>query len=109
MGWVTVAIVVSALAAVASATCVGYCWSVFQTVKSQPSLSSLRAELLETRDYMAKIDRWAKRINARDVMQDRRAAAGGNQELPLDAPATSKDALRVRAGLVAGRPAPHRN
>lgn len=73
------------------------------------SMISLQGELAEIRDYMGKMDRWAKRINAREVMQEQRDPATG-QRKPSSGHVSSigdKDELRRRAGLVAGQPARH--
>lgn len=73
------------------------------------SMISMQGELAEIRDYMGKMDRWAKRINAREVMQEQRDPDSG-QRKPSSARVSSigdKDELRRRAGLVAGQPARH--
>jgi hypothetical protein len=70
------------------------------------SMNSTLGELHEIRDYLQKIDAWSKRINSRLVMQNRRNEA--ENPAPMS-PETDKEALRRRAGIVAGRPAPHRD
>lgn len=78
-----------------------------QLVKRMRSTASMLGELTEIRDYMAKMDRWAKRINAREVMQERRSADGpGSSRRP--ASTNDKDELRRRVGLV-GKTAPRHN
>jgi hypothetical protein len=81
-----------------------------KAASSLRSMTSMHAELLEIRDYLGKLDRWAKRINAREVMNERRDAeptSVGRSRLS-STPASSKDELRRIAGITAGRPAPHR-
>lgn len=79
------------------------------------STALLQGELLEIRDYMAKVDAWMKRINAREVMGERRKdAAGrtlprGSDDSPEPANESRKDKLRRRAGLIAGRAPAHRD
>ena len=76
-------------------------------------MTSMRAELIEIHDYVSKLDRWAKRINAREVMQERRDAERTNGQQPSKSSrarfgsAVTKDDLRRRAGIVAGRPVQH--
>jgi hypothetical protein len=65
------------------------------------------AELAEIRDYMGKVDAWAKRINSRETMRERRAAER-DESSTLAFSGSPKDELRRRAGLVAGKPARHR-
>jgi hypothetical protein len=72
----------------------------------QRSMSYMQGELHEIRDYLQKIDAWSKRINARLVMQNRRSEA---ESPPPMSPETDKEALRRRAGIVPGRPTPHRD
>ena len=59
------------------------------------------AELAEFKDAIEKADALLARINQREVMRARRADAAPVSQL------SDKDELRRRAGLVAGRPAPH--
>lgn len=99
------------LALIAGFFCVAS--AVFSSRASQAatklrSTISMQDELNEIRDYMAKMDRWAKRINAREVMTERRAAAGDAPKRSLASVSIGdKDELRRRAGLVAGQPARH--
>lgn len=72
------------------------------------STSSTLAELAEIRDYMGKVDAWAKRINARETMRERRAAERDESSTLVSSASSTKDELRRRAGLVAGQPARHR-
>ena len=84
-------------------------WRASREVTKVRSTISMQGELAEIRDYMAKMDRWAKRINAREVMQEHRDPDSG-QRKPSSARVSSigdKDELRRRAGLVAGQPARH--
>lgn len=73
------------------------------------SSASLQSELTEIRDYMGKLDRWAKRINARDIMTERRNRPSSDVQSTQSSEGNSnlKDELRRRAGLIAGRPAQH--
>jgi hypothetical protein len=81
-----------------------YAWWRSSTLASRlRSMSSMQGELLEIRDYLGKVDAWAKRINAREVMNERRGIAPEHS-----GQVASKDELRRRAGIIAGRPAPHR-
>lgn len=79
------------------------------------STASLHGELVEIRDYMSKVDAWLKRINTREVMNERRKDAGGRTlprgfgDSPGPANESRKDALRRRAGLTAGRAPLHRD
>lgn len=73
------------------------------------SMSSLQDELIEIRDHLVKVDRWAKRIHQRDVMTERRASErepGKSSQLAFT---NDKDELRRRAGLLAGHAARHTN
>lgn len=60
-------------------------------------------ELAVVRDAIEKGEQLLKRISQREIMRERRAA-----ESVDSFPVNDKNALRIRAGLVAGRPAPHR-
>jgi len=83
------------------------------------STVSLQGELIEIRDYMGKLDAWAKRINAREVMGQRRAQARAESEDSPNGSAPSrgatgrgesrKDQLRRRAGLIAGKVPAHQS
>lgn len=59
------------------------------------------AELAAVNDAIQKGNDLLKRVNSREVMRARRT--NGDHD-----PNETKDDLRRRAGLVAGRPAPHR-
>lgn len=82
-------------------------WSASRSAKKLRSTISMQGELHEIRDYMAKVDAWAKRINSRDTMTARRAAERGESSTPVSS-VSDKDELRRRAGLRAGHPARHR-
>jgi hypothetical protein len=71
------------------------------------STISMQGELNEIRDYVAKLDQWAKKVNARLTMRERRAAERDESSPPVSS-VSDKDELRRRAGLVAGQPARHR-
>jgi len=100
------AIAAATVAGVLSALCVVAWLKVSREVRRLRSLSSALAELHEIRDYMAKLDAWSKRLNSRLVMQERNRQPT-SEPTPLD-PAAGKDQLRRMAGIVPGRPAPHR-
>ena len=59
------------------------------------------AELADVQDAIAKGNALLKRVNSREVMRARRE--NGELDLPV-----TKEELRRRAGIVAGKPAPHR-
>jgi hypothetical protein len=69
--------------------------------KAERLTPSQLVELSELRDACEKGNALLKKIAQRETMRDRRAAE------VVDLPTGSKDDLRRRAGLVAGRPAPH--
>lgn len=73
---------------------------VSRLATTEHSTVSTLAELAEVRDAIDKGNELLKRVNQREVMRARRNGA-------LDFGAT-KDDLRRAAGLVAGKPAPHR-
>jgi hypothetical protein len=104
--------VVLALTVTSLIACAVAVFSSFRALSAAKKLRSttwLHGELVEIRDYLSKLDAWAKRINQREVMRDRRASANEPEE--SSTPATgpqNKDELRRRAGLVAGQPARHR-
>jgi hypothetical protein len=101
-------------AALSCAAAAWFAWKASRTASNLHSMTSLLGELHEIRDYMGKIDAWAKRINAREVMQERGRKSDGtsrskNEQLPLSDPVSIKDELRRRAGLIAGQAARHIN
>lgn len=84
-------------------------WSrSFTLAEKLRSTSFLQGELTEQRAYLSKIDAWAKRINAREVMAERRNPVTGQRSanLPSD-PVALKAELRKRAGITAGQPVNH--
>lgn len=95
------------LAAVAIAACA---ISVFASWKACAAANRIRgttsalAELHEIRDYVGKLDAWAKRINAREIRNER---ADPNTGQIASVRTVSKAELRRRVGIVPGRPAPH--
>jgi hypothetical protein len=109
-----VVIAAASVAMIACALSVFAAWRASSLASSLRSTTSLLAELHEIRDYVAKLDKWAKRINAREVMSERRGdgtfngvrPTGSSKRASLSA-VESKDELRRRAGIIAGRPAPH--
>jgi uncharacterized protein (DUF934 family) len=107
--------VVGALTAITLIACAVAVFSSYRALsaaKKLRSMTSLQGELVEIRDYLSKLDAWAKRINARDTMRDRRASVNEQSESSKAASGpgetSNKDELRRRAGLVAGQPARHR-
>lgn len=96
--------------------CAGFCalTAVFLSRASQletnlRSMTSMQGELTEIRDYMIKLDRWAKRINARDHMDKNRDPETGLRKASSNGAFSDspKDELRRRAGLIAGQAARH--
>ncbi len=82
--------------------------SAFSRMETSERLTpSKLVELSETRDAITQGNALLKRINQREVMAERRAATSDSERAPDD-PAQLKAYLRRKAGLVAGRPAPHR-
>lgn len=110
-----VAVASAAIAVIACAVSVRSSLRASNWATQLRSMASLQGELLEIRDYMSKVDAWMKRINAREVMGERRKdAAGrtlprGSADLPEPANESRKDKLRRRAGLIAGRAPAHRD
>ncbi|HEY3496422.1 MAG TPA: hypothetical protein VGK73_17100 [Polyangiaceae bacterium] len=92
---------------VASVVSVIAAWSASRSAKKLRSTISMQGELHEMRDYLAKLDAWAKRINSRETMKARRAAEREESSTPVSS-VSDKDELRRRAGLRAGEPARHR-
>lgn len=103
---------VTCLALAAGVFCVAsavFMSRALHAARSLRSMTSMQGELAEIRDYMGKMDRWAKRINAREVMNENKDPVTGLRK-PSSARVSSigdKDELRRRAGLVAGQPARH--
>ena len=107
----SVAFAVWLSAAISVVACVMAAWSSWRAsiaAKKLRSMTSLQGELHEIRDYMGKLDAWAKRINARDTMRERREKELDGSSTPASTlNGTDKNELRRRAGLVAGKPARH--
>lgn len=108
----SVAIALALVAMIASAISVFACMRTLRAAAKLHSMTSLRGELIEIRDYVGKLDAWAKRINSREVMRERRDAERSNGETPTRSSkpvsgAVTKDDLRRMAGIIPGRPAPH--
>ncbi len=70
--------------------------------RSERLTPTKQAELAEFADAMARAEQLLKTINQREVMRSRRGTPTRLEDFGND-----KDALRRRAGLIAGRPAPH--
>lgn len=108
----SVVLALTVVTLIACAVAVFSSYRASSAAKKVRSTISLQGELVEIRDYLSKLDAWAKRINQRDTMRDRRASAREHEEssTPVSGSSngTSKDELRRRAGLVAGQPARHR-
>ena len=97
-------------AIIATVSCVlaaRYASSASKSATKLHSTASTLAELIEIRDYMAKLDRWAKLINSRDAMTEHRARER-EEASEHGSQTNSKDELRRRAGLIAGQPPRHR-
>lgn len=105
-----VAILSAIMATIACAGSAFAWWKSSELARGMRSTSSALAELLEIRDYMAKLDAWSKRINGRLVNQERRSTESQRQSTDSAMPSAmlTKDDLRRRAGMIAGKPAPHR-
>ena len=94
-----------------SALCALSTWATLKAVMKKHSTASVRVELDGMADAIEKHSLLLKRINARSVMAERRAANGlaeSGSESSDGAALSHKDLLRKRAGLVAGKPANHR-
>jgi hypothetical protein len=108
-----VAIAAALLAMIASAISVVAWRGTSKAAAKLRSMTSMQGELIEIRDYLVKVDAWLKRISQREVMRERREDARSNEagrgkfSLPASGATLTKDELRRRAGIVAGRPAPH--
>jgi hypothetical protein len=74
---------------------------ILQMERSERLTPSKLAELAEFKDAIEKADALLVRISQREVMRQRR-----EQNTSTDT-TSDKDALRRRAGIVPGRPAPH--
>lgn len=105
-----VALGAALLAMIACAATVFAWWRTSALASQVRGTISLQGELIEIRDYVAKIDAWAKRINAREIMAERRDPTTGQATSVRNASDAGdlKNELRRRAGLLPGRPAPHR-
>jgi hypothetical protein len=105
-------VALTALSLIACAVAVFSSFRASSAATKLRSMTSLQGELVEIRDYLSKLDAWAKRINQREVMRERRASQTEPDESSTSASGpekpTNKDELRRRAGLVAGQPARHR-
>jgi hypothetical protein len=112
MGSIVVLCVVSIATAALAAVVAIYCCFVCRAVQAKHSTSSLRGELDELHDSIGKHSALLKRINARTVMQERRAVAGeqpsdDSAQAPGESAAAWKARMRARL-IVPGRPAQHR-
>ena len=108
----SVAVACALITSVSCVICVFAAWWSSKWAGKLRSTASTLAELSEIRDYMGKLDNWAKRINARDKMQERRSdmsdgATAEPRKSSRPVSTNDKDELRRRAGLVAGQPARH--
>lgn len=74
--------------------------------KSERLTPSKLAALTEFNEALTRCEELLVKVNRREVARAKARADDGTYVKPNGA-ATSKDQLRVRAGLVAGRPAPH--
>lgn len=91
-------------------------WSASKEAKKLRSMTSMQGELHEIRDFVSKIDAWAKRINARDVRRAEIEEFGATAGLRArtqpatsgpESPAELKARLRREAGIVPGKPVRH--
>jgi len=99
--------VVCLLSAGVSVTAAVACFRTLRKASTGPSMTSLLSEIHEMRDYVTKLDGWSRRVNQRLTMRERRETQNGQAEAPASSASSTKDELRRRAGLVAGKPAPH--
>lgn len=76
---------------------------VSQLAKAEHLTPSQLVELSELRDACEKGNALLKKISQRETMRDRRETGSTASTFNT----SDKDELRRRAGLVAGRPAPH--
>jgi hypothetical protein len=110
----SVAIAAAGAAMIACVISVFACSRTLRAAAKLHSMTSMRGELIEIRDYVSKLDAWAKRINSREVMRERREEERSNGATPTrssrraSGAEISKDELRRIAGIVPGRPAPHK-
>jgi hypothetical protein len=101
------------LSLILTAVCAGFAlltWRHSKTVMTRHSTTSLRVELDAMHDAIGKHSDLLKRINLRSVMAERRANGAGPESGSESSAGTAlshKDQLRRRAGIVAGKPAPH--
>lgn len=80
------------------------CMRLSEIERTERLTPSKLAELADVQDAIGKGNALLKRINSREVMRERNQRNGiGNLDLGVN-----KDDLRRQAGLVAGKPAPHR-
>lgn len=68
--------------------------------KAEPLTASQLVELSALNDAVSKANALLKKISQREVMRDRRESTSTDTT-------SDKDALRRRAGILPGRPAPH--
>lgn len=95
---------------VLSALCAVATWRHSKAAMKRHSTTSVRVELDAMHDAIEKHSLLLKRVNARSVMAERRAANGhdaSGSESSDVAGLSHKDQLRKRAGLIAGKPANH--
>lgn len=103
----SVVVASTAISLIACVLAAFFSYRAWREARKVRSMTSLQGELVEIRDYLSKVDAWAKRISQRDTMRDRRAAEREGSSTPVSS-VSDKDELRRRAGLVAGQPARHR-
>jgi hypothetical protein len=82
------------------AECASASARILEMERSERLTPSKLAELAEFKDAIEKGAALLARINQREVMRARRETAPVNMT-------SDKDALRRRAGIIPGRPAPH--
>jgi hypothetical protein len=85
------------------------CSRISAVEKPQHSTASLLAASVELRESCERAESILDRINKRDAVRAsrERRSDGTFSETSISNPAELKQRLRIRAGLVAGQPAPH--
>lgn len=89
-----------------SATIARLSSEVSNAVASRPLTPSLLAELAEFHEALKRAEELLVKLNQREAVAASRRRRADGTYLPSSGP-VSKEELRMRAGLVAGRPAPH--
>jgi len=77
-----------------------------QLERTERLTPSKLAELAEFREALQRAEALLEKVNRREIARAKPRADDGTYAKPNGA-AVTKDELRMRAGLIAGRPAPH--